>query len=59
MATGVVWEIMKFVGDVLFGTTMQYGLSDTVADLFWNLVGASIAAVVGQRYLKPYKNKLS
>ncbi|WP_143406895.1 hypothetical protein [Methanonatronarchaeum thermophilum] len=59
MATGVVWEILEFIGDELFGTTMQYGLRDTVADMFWNMVGASIAALLGQRYLEPYKNKWS
>ncbi|WGI16705.1 hypothetical protein [Methanonatronarchaeum sp. AMET-Sl] len=57
MATGVIWEILEFMFDQILGTNMQYGLRDTVADMFWNMIGATIAAYIGQRYLEPYKQK--
>lgn len=50
LATGVVWEIFEFFCDQLLGTNMQYSLQDTVFDMIFNTVGASIAGLLGYRY---------
>lgn len=51
MAVGVIWEIMEFANDSLLHTKLQYGLSDTMLDLFFDGVAGFIIAFVGSRYL--------
>ena len=56
MAIGAVWEIFEFTMDHFFGFNMQKsGLTDTMADLIVNGVGATLAAIVGYLYLKRNK----
>jgi hypothetical protein len=52
MAMGVFWEVVEYFLDALFGTRMQYSLSDTVMDLVFNLAGAVAVAIIGPWYLK-------
>ncbi|WP_458205678.1 hypothetical protein [Haladaptatus sp. NG-SE-30] len=64
MAFGVVWELVEFftsetarllgVGGIL----TQYGLDDTVLDLFYNTMGALIVAIWGTAYLSGVTEQL-
>ncbi|MDH4226400.1 MAG: hypothetical protein OEV59_01405 [Deltaproteobacteria bacterium] len=49
---GVLWEFMEFWMDVLFGTHMQNGLSDTMWDLMFDVVGGTLVAVLGMVYVR-------
>ena len=57
LAFGVVWELFEFGLDIVADQTgiemplAQFGLSDTVADLTYNSVGALIVALFGQAHL--------
>ncbi|MGE5650345.1 hypothetical protein [Noviherbaspirillum sp. UKPF54] len=44
----ICWEFYEFLSDYFFGTTMQWGLADTMSDLFFGLLG-SAAFLVQQR----------
>lgn len=52
MAVGVLWEIMEFANDSLVHTHLQYGLSDTMFDLFFDGVAGFAVAAAGTQYLK-------
>ena len=52
MAVGVIWEIMEFANDSLMHTKLQYGLGDTMMDLFFDAVAGFIIAFVGSWYLR-------
>jgi hypothetical protein len=57
MAFGVVWELLEFyiaVAAEAFGVPRvltQYGLDDTVLDLFYNTLGGLLVAVFGTAHL--------
>lgn len=57
LAFGVVWELFEFGLDIVADQTgiemplAQFGLSDTVADLTYNSVGALLVALFGQAHL--------
>ena len=51
MAVGVIWEIMEFANDSLLHTHLQYGLEDTMRDLFFDGVAGFVVAFIGARYL--------
>ncbi|SIR26468.1 hypothetical protein SAMN05421858_2040 [Haladaptatus litoreus] len=65
MAFGVVWELIEFfVGEIgrLLATgkiLTQYGLDDTVLDLFYNTMGALVVAIWGTAYLSGVSKQLS
>ena len=40
--TAVVWEFLEFASDCVLGTKMNLGVSDTLSDLFFGLLGAVI-----------------
>ena len=53
MAIGAMWEIFEFGMDQIFGLNMQKsGLTDTMADLIMNFLGALIGAGTGYAYLQ-------
>lgn len=53
LAIGVLWEIVEFTIDYVFGINMQKtGLVDTMWDLIVNTIGALIAALSGYAYLR-------
>lgn len=52
MAIGVIWEIMEFTNDSLLHTHLQYGLDDTMRDLFFDGVAGFVVAFIGSRYLR-------
>jgi hypothetical protein len=56
MAFGVFWEVIEFalggLGTLFGGSVLtQYGLDDTMLDLFFDLIGAVLAALFGTAYL--------
>jgi len=51
MGIGVLWEIMEFANDSLLHTHLQYGLGDTMWDLFFDGIAGFLAAIIGLRYL--------
>ena len=64
MAFGVFWELIEFyiaVGAELFGiprVLTQYGLDDTVLDLFYNTMGGLLVAIFGTTYLTGLSDQL-
>ncbi|WP_255170471.1 hypothetical protein [Natrononativus amylolyticus] len=64
-AFGVVWEISEFGFDVLaaaYDLTMpltQHGLDDTMTDVVFNTIGASIVAAWGLPYLDPVTDAIT
>jgi hypothetical protein len=64
MAFGVFWELVEFyiaVAAQLFGiprVLTQYGLDDTVLDLFYNTVGGLLVAVFGTAHLTGVSDQL-
>jgi len=44
LAAGTVWEIYEFAVDQVFGTSLQFGNTDTMWDLVVDLVGGAIVA---------------
>ncbi len=51
MAIGVVWELMEYANDQLSGSHLQYSLTDTMMDLFFDALAGLIVAIVGAYYL--------
>ncbi|KTG10346.1 hypothetical protein AUR64_12305 [Haloprofundus marisrubri] len=64
MAFGVLWELLEFyisvVGALLGGGTIltQYGLDDTVLDLFYNTLGGVLVGVFGTAHLTGVSDEL-
>ncbi|MEB0029432.1 hypothetical protein QN372_01590 [Undibacterium sp. RTI2.1] len=44
--TAVVWEFWEYLSDVILGTKMNLGVSDTLSDLFFGLFGACFLMAV-------------
>ena len=65
MAFGVFWELIEFyiaVGAQLLGVPRvltQYGLDDTVLDLFYNTMGGLLVAVFGTAHLTGVSDQLA
>lgn len=48
---GVIWEVLEWSADQIFGTQEQHGLDDTMKDLVMDMVGAMIAAMLGAKWI--------
>jgi hypothetical protein len=44
--TAVVWEFLEYSSDVALGTKMNLGVSDTLSDLFFGLLGGIVMLAV-------------
>lgn len=44
--TAVVWEFLEYFSDIELGTKMNLGVSDTLSDLFFGLLGGLVMVVV-------------
>ncbi len=44
--TAIVWEFLEFLSDVALGTKMNLGVADTLADLFFGLLGGVLVIVL-------------
>lgn len=52
IAVGVVWEFNEWITDIVFGTYEQWGYTDTLKDLFIDLLAGILMAVVGVALIK-------
>ena len=50
--TAVVWEFLEFSSDSALGTKMNLGVSDTLSDLLFGLLGGVVMAAIAIRYRK-------
>lgn len=55
IAIGVVWEILEFIGDWIFGSAWQANNTDTMWDLIADGGGALIISIIG--YFWMYRHK--
>ncbi|WP_049904730.1 hypothetical protein [Natrialba asiatica] len=64
LAFGVIWELMEFALGFFaqwFGSEVvlaQHGITDTIGDLFYDLVGALVVAIWGSVYLTDVSHRL-
>ena len=54
--TAIFWEFLEFGSDLLLGTKMNLGVSDTLSDLFFGLVGAG-ALIATISFFEDVKSK--
>ena len=52
IAIGVVWEFNEWITDLVFGTHEQWGYSDTLKDLFVDMIAGIFMAAVGVSMIK-------
>ena len=52
IAMGVVWEFNEWITDLIFGTTEQWGYSDTIKDLFIDTLAGIVMAIIGVSMIK-------
>ena len=52
MAMGVIWEFFEWATDILFKTQEQWGLQDTMKDLFIDTIAGIFIAIVGVNLIK-------
>jgi hypothetical protein len=52
LAVGGIWEIGEFTVDKLLGLNTQRGLDNTMWDIINNLVGGTLAALLGMLYVR-------
>lgn len=60
LAVGALWEVGEYTVDVLFGTYTQDGLTDTMWDIIYDLIGGTVVAAFGMvyvRYTRPETRK--
>lgn len=55
MAMGVIWEFFEWATDILFQTQEQWGLQDTMKDLFIDTIAGIFIAIVGVNLIKKGK----
>ncbi len=65
LAAGVIWEILEFLTDEMVvkfemdAFLTQYGISDTMRDMFFDLLGALAVAAWGTAYLSDISYRLA
>jgi len=52
IAMGVVWEFNEWITDIIFGTTEQWGYTDTIKDLFIDTLAGIVMAIIGVTMIK-------
>lgn len=45
----VIWEFVEYIADLTLGTNWNWGLTDTLSDLFLGLIGAIVFVVIDSR----------
>jgi uncharacterized membrane protein YjdF len=64
LAFGAIWELLEFYISVVSGllgadtVLTQYGLEDTILDLFYNSLGGLLVAIFGAATLSPVADQL-
>lgn len=51
----VMWEFLEYGSDMLFGTKMNLGVSDTLSDLFFGFFGGAVALILRPRLGAEYR----
>jgi hypothetical protein len=46
IALGAIWELVEWQSDMLFGTDMSLGYSDTLGDMVCDVIGGFAGAVL-------------
>ena len=65
LAFGAIWELAEFyitvVSSIVVADTVltQYGLEDTILDLFYNTVGGVLVAIFGSTALSPITKQIT
>ncbi len=52
IAIGVVWEFNEWITDLVFGTSEQWGYTDTLKDLFVDTIAGVLMAFIGVSMIK-------
>lgn len=52
IAMGVVWEFNEWLTDIIFSTNEQWGYTDTLKDLFIDMLAGIAMAIIGVRMIK-------
>ena len=52
VALGVIWELAEWSSDLFFGTYEQWGYSDTIKDLFVDMIAGMVMAFLGLLLIK-------
>ncbi len=52
VAMGVVWEFNEWITDIIFGTHEQWGYTDTIKDLFIDMLAGIVMAAIGVNMIK-------
>ncbi len=55
LAFGVIWEVLEFAVDSVFGTTWQGGNTDTMMDLIADGLGAIILSAIGYIWMNKHR----
>lgn len=50
--TAVIWEFLEHISDVALGTNMNLGVSDTLFDLLFGLLGGAVMIVFAARSVR-------
>lgn len=54
--TAVAWEFLEFSSDIILGTKMNLGVSDTLSDLFFGLLGGIVMVTLAARSKRFVRN---
>jgi hypothetical protein len=52
IAMGVVWEFNEWLTDIIFSTNEQWGYTDTLKDLFIDMLAGIAMAIIGVKMIK-------
>lgn len=52
VAMGVIWEFNEWITDLIFGTHEQWGYTDTIKDLFIDMLAGIFMALIGVNLIK-------
>ena len=52
IAMGVIWEFNEWITDIFFGTHEQWGYTDTIKDLFIDMIAGLVMAIIGVAMIK-------
>ena len=52
IAMGVIWEFNEWITDIIFGTYEQWGYTDTLKDLFIDMLAGIAMAIIGVSMIK-------
>ena len=55
VSLGVVWEFAEWSSDIFFGTNEQWGYTDTIKDLFVDMIAGIVVACIGLILIKRHQ----